>query len=158
MALYYELPIYKDTYQLVMQVFRLTRNFSREYKYTIGQDIKKDSMEMVRHIFKANSTKDKGPHLQNMYDTLEVVDSPPVAMPVNHVCAVLCKLQYRNIVYVLRTNSGYFVPSNNYWSSTDNSTNPTTNVAIWNFNGSGNTNNNNKTNSNSNIYTRCVRT
>ncbi|GHT00159.1 hypothetical protein FACS189421_11860 [Bacteroidia bacterium] len=73
MALYYELPIYKDTYQLVMQVFRLTRNFSREYKYTIGQDIKKDSMEMVRHIFKANSTNDKGPHLQNMYDTLEVV-------------------------------------------------------------------------------------
>lgn len=79
-------------------------------------------------------------------------------MPVNHVCAMLCKLQYRSIVHVLRINSGYFVPSNNYWSSTDNSTNPTTNAAIWNFNGSGNTNNNNKTNSNTNIYTRCVRT
>jgi hypothetical protein len=52
MALYFELPIYKDTYQLVILLFRITRNFSREYKYTIGQNIKQDSMEMVRYIFK----------------------------------------------------------------------------------------------------------
>jgi hypothetical protein len=73
MALYFELPIYKDTYQLLLALFRITRNFSREYKYTIGQDLKRDSMEMVRCIFRANSTHDKAVHLQQLYDTLEIV-------------------------------------------------------------------------------------
>jgi hypothetical protein len=73
MALYFELPIYKDTYQLLLVIFRITRNFSREYKYTIGQDLKQDSMEMVRCIFRANSTHEKAVHLQQLYDTLEIV-------------------------------------------------------------------------------------
>lgn len=72
MALYYDLPIYKDAYQLLLQVFQLTRHFSREYKYTIGQDMKKDAMELVRCIFKANRTKEKLNHLQDMHEVLEL--------------------------------------------------------------------------------------
>jgi hypothetical protein len=47
MALYYELPIYKDCYALLLGLFRLTRNFDREFKYTIGQDMKQQTMQLV---------------------------------------------------------------------------------------------------------------
>ena len=47
MALYYELSIYKDTYQLTMAVYAVTKEFLREYKYSLGQDMKRDAMELV---------------------------------------------------------------------------------------------------------------
>ncbi len=35
-------------------LFRYTKEFPREYKYTLGQDIKHDSIEMVMSIYRAN--------------------------------------------------------------------------------------------------------
>lgn len=43
MALYYNLPVYKDTYQLIMLIYEVTRQFPREYKYSLGQDMKRDA-------------------------------------------------------------------------------------------------------------------
>lgn len=73
MALYYELPIYQESYQLVLTLFRLTRHFNREYKYTIGQNMKNTAMEMVQHIFKANSSRDKSDELAALADCLEIL-------------------------------------------------------------------------------------
>ena len=52
MALYYRLPVYQDTYKLVLKLFEVTRDFPREYKYTPGQDIKRDGIELVRSIYR----------------------------------------------------------------------------------------------------------
>ena len=46
MAFYTELPVYKDSYQLVLKVFEETRNFPREYKHTLGQDMKRDALHL----------------------------------------------------------------------------------------------------------------
>ncbi len=43
MALYYELPVYRDTYKLTLKVFECTKEFPREYKYSLGQDMKRDA-------------------------------------------------------------------------------------------------------------------
>ena len=40
MALYSELPVYWDVYKLHLMIFDCTKDFSKEYKYTLGQDIK----------------------------------------------------------------------------------------------------------------------
>ena len=42
MALYTTLPVYHDCYNLTLMLFRYTKEFPREYKYTLGQDIKHD--------------------------------------------------------------------------------------------------------------------
>lgn len=73
MALYYSLPVYRDTYRLILLLFRLTREFPREYKYTIGQDIKHDTMQLVRHIYRANQRGERKEHLQNFTDDFELV-------------------------------------------------------------------------------------
>ena len=49
MALYYELPVYKDTYQLILEVYAVTKDFPRAYKYSLGQDMKRDAMELVEN-------------------------------------------------------------------------------------------------------------
>ena len=35
-ALNYDLPVYQDVYRLILKLFEITREFSREYKYTLG--------------------------------------------------------------------------------------------------------------------------
>ena len=39
MALHTELPVYRDTYKLVLEIFISTKNFPKEYKYSLGRDI-----------------------------------------------------------------------------------------------------------------------
>gem|GEM_PF-2159764 len=48
MALYYDLPVYRETYQLILKIFECTRDFPKEYKYTLGQDMRRDALQLVR--------------------------------------------------------------------------------------------------------------
>lgn len=73
MALYYNLPIYRDIYNLILKIFEATRDFPREYKYTLGQDMKRDGMELMRLVYKANKYKDKREFLENLLDNLEII-------------------------------------------------------------------------------------
>jgi hypothetical protein len=42
MALYYDLPVYRDTYKLILKIFEYTKDFPKDYKFTLGQDMKRD--------------------------------------------------------------------------------------------------------------------
>ena len=64
MALYYDLPVFKDVYKLILLIFEYTKDFSKEYKYTLGQDLKKDSMVLMRSIYRANKAQNKQAYLE----------------------------------------------------------------------------------------------
>lgn len=51
MSQYTELTVYRDVYALVLMLFQYTKEFPREYKYSLGQDIKRDSIQLVRSIY-----------------------------------------------------------------------------------------------------------
>lgn len=57
MALYTNLPVYKSAYSLLMEIYKRTKTFVREYKYTIGEQLKKHTLEMIINIYKANKSK-----------------------------------------------------------------------------------------------------
>jgi hypothetical protein len=59
MALYYDLPVFKDVYTLILKIFEYTKDFPHEYKHSLGQDMKRDSIQLVRSIYRANKAKDK---------------------------------------------------------------------------------------------------
>jgi hypothetical protein len=63
MGLYDNLPIYKTSYDLLIKIFQIVRNFSKEYKYTLGEKLKNETIELIILIFKANSHHDKKPYL-----------------------------------------------------------------------------------------------
>ena len=73
MALYYDLPIYKDVYSLILLLYQYSGNFPREYKYTIGQDIKRDALVLVRGVYRVNKAKEKHTHFDQLQDDFELI-------------------------------------------------------------------------------------
>jgi hypothetical protein len=59
MAQYDELPVSQATYDLLLEIFRFTKDFSKEYKYTVGESLKKETIELITLIYRANSRVDK---------------------------------------------------------------------------------------------------
>jgi hypothetical protein len=55
MATYDNLPIYKASYELLVEIFKFTQNFSREFKYTLGERLKNETIDMITHIYRANT-------------------------------------------------------------------------------------------------------
>lgn len=44
MAVYDNLPVFKDTYDLLLLFIRQGTHLQREFRYTIGQELKKELM------------------------------------------------------------------------------------------------------------------
>ena len=73
MALYYDLKVFKDVYQLILKIFEYTKDFSREYKYTLCQDMKRDAIVLIRSIYRANKAKSKTEYLETFLDDFEIL-------------------------------------------------------------------------------------
>ncbi|HAT9434080.1 TPA: four helix bundle protein [Legionella pneumophila subsp. pneumophila] len=71
MSLYTDLPVFHDAWQLALRVFEYTKEFGREYKYTLGQEMKRDVLHLVRHLYRANKAEDKRMHLEAFLDDYE---------------------------------------------------------------------------------------
>jgi len=73
MSHYADLPVYKASYDLFLEIFRFTKNFKKEYKYTVGERLKKEMIELVTLLYRANSRKDKYVILQEARERIEVI-------------------------------------------------------------------------------------
>ena len=73
MAQYDELPVYKATYDLLLEMFRFTKDFHKEFKYTVGESLKKETIELITLIYRANSRVDKQVTLQTAREHIEVI-------------------------------------------------------------------------------------
>ncbi|MDD3888225.1 MAG: four helix bundle protein [Patescibacteria group bacterium] len=73
MALYYTLPIYKASYKLVYLLFVISSSFAREYKYTVGQELKNEGLCIVKNIYRANKATDKTIHIGKACENLEII-------------------------------------------------------------------------------------
>jgi hypothetical protein len=68
------LPIYKTGYDLLQLVTQLIKNFSRDYRPTLGQRLHAECVNLVVLVYRANAAADKGPHIAAMLDSLQVVE------------------------------------------------------------------------------------
>ena len=73
MAQYSELPVYKATYDLLRAILQFTKDFNKEYKYTVGESLKKDTIKLITLIYRANSRSDKSETLQTVREHIEVI-------------------------------------------------------------------------------------
>ena len=73
MAKYDTLPIYKATYDFLLRVMHAVSHYPREYKYTLGEQIQKECINLVILIYKVNSTKDKVELLKEMQEKIQLV-------------------------------------------------------------------------------------
>ncbi|MEA2113026.1 MAG: four helix bundle protein [Patescibacteria group bacterium] len=54
MSIYSNLPVYRTSYELLLNLFKFSNNFSRDYKYTLGESIKKEVVELLSNIYFSN--------------------------------------------------------------------------------------------------------
>lgn len=73
MATYNHLPVYKVSYDLLVELFHFVKGFTREYKFTLGESMKKEVMEMITNIYRANSARNKGPLIQAARENVETI-------------------------------------------------------------------------------------
>ena len=53
MALHTALPVYRDTYKLVLEIFVSTKNFLKEYKYSLGSGMERELLVLMRCVYRA---------------------------------------------------------------------------------------------------------
>jgi hypothetical protein len=75
MATYDNLPVYKQTYDLLLQLFKVCQNMERDYKFTLGENIKKEIIALIINVYRANcrENKEKILLLQSGRENVEVV-------------------------------------------------------------------------------------
>lgn len=74
MVLYSQLPIYRDSYQLLLEIYQITNKFARDFKYTLGQDMKRDVLDLFRDLYGANmSIENRREHLNKFLASFELL-------------------------------------------------------------------------------------
>ena len=91
MAQYQHLPIYKQTYDILLRTMVVTKEFLREYKYTLGQKIKDELIELVVIIYRANSAADKGRHIESIVERVQAIQ---LMMRLSHDMKILSRRHY----------------------------------------------------------------
>lgn len=72
--MYNQLPIYRDSYLLLTEIFQITGRFPRDFKYTLGQDMKRDCLSLFRDLYGANvSPENRRKHLDNFLTSFELL-------------------------------------------------------------------------------------
>jgi len=59
MARYEHIRIFQCAYNLTLEIYKTTKNFSKEYKYTLGEKLKNCVHELLDLIMKTNSLSDQ---------------------------------------------------------------------------------------------------
>ena len=68
---YENLPIYKSAMDLAVYIEQIVKSFDKYYKYTIGEDLRNYSKELLFLIHRANSRVEKSEHLLLLRDKCE---------------------------------------------------------------------------------------
>jgi hypothetical protein len=71
--MYNELPVFKAAYDLILGVFLSSRTIKREYRYTLGEKLKQEIIELMMCVYRANLTVDKIPHILSAREHIEVI-------------------------------------------------------------------------------------
>lgn len=74
MALHIDLPIYKLAYDLLDLATDLTRNMPRDFKASLGGQIRVECVALMVAIGRANVANNKTPHLDQLIESLQVVE------------------------------------------------------------------------------------
>lgn len=59
MARYEHIAIFQSVYVLTLEIYKTTKNFSKEYKYTIGERLKNLAHDLLDLVIKTNNMQGK---------------------------------------------------------------------------------------------------
>ena len=85
MAIYTNLPIYKSSYTLMLDISRMLPDMPRDCRYSFGQELRQKIMEIIILIYRANRTRQKVDIILRMREKL---------LEVQVYLRLMCDLRY----------------------------------------------------------------
>jgi multisubunit Na+/H+ antiporter MnhE subunit len=73
LATYDNLPVYKGSHDLLLLLFRSSKNMNRDYRHTLGETIKEELVALITNIYRSNCRVEKKLLLSNARENPEVV-------------------------------------------------------------------------------------
>jgi len=73
MVLYSHLPVYKTAYDLLLLIFRVVKNFPKEYKHTLGERLKSSVLDLILGIYEINTATHKHDYFLKVRKDLELI-------------------------------------------------------------------------------------
>ena len=98
MAHYKHLKVYKASYDLLMRIMQVTKTFQREYKYTIGEKLQNEVIELIICIYKANNAQDKNEYIRSILEHVQLVE---LFLRMSHDLKILSMEHYSQLVEML---------------------------------------------------------
>lgn len=73
MALHNQLPVYKASYDFIIHIFEQVKHFNRDFKYTIGEKLQNETVDLITCIYRANGSFNKSAILEKALTHTEVL-------------------------------------------------------------------------------------
>ena len=74
MAHYEHLPLFKSSYDVLIELYDRKKDFPKEHKYTLWEKLKNYSLEIVVNIYEINSLRDNTVRLRGIIKTISLVE------------------------------------------------------------------------------------
>lgn len=68
------MPIYKEAYELLKLATNITKNMPKDFKASVGGEIRALCVQSVLLIARANAAQDKAPHLATLLEQIHAVE------------------------------------------------------------------------------------
>lgn len=70
---YDNLPVYKAIYDLTLQVYKQSQHMKRDFRYTLGEKIKTEMVELLTAVSSANESAEKGAYIDEARRLIQVI-------------------------------------------------------------------------------------
>lgn len=70
MAVYDNLPVFKLSYDVLLTVLKMSMNFQRNYRYTVGEALQREILALCLSIYRANVASERVPHIEEAREKL----------------------------------------------------------------------------------------
>ena len=70
---HFTIHCYKACYDFSLRLMHAVSHFPKEYKYSLGEKLTNQSLDLVIHIYKVNSTRDKAALLREMEEKIQLI-------------------------------------------------------------------------------------
>jgi len=74
MTIHTQLPIYKVAYDLLDAISDLTAQFPRNFRASMGEQIRVECVHIMTLVARANIAREKAPHLEALLESLHVTE------------------------------------------------------------------------------------
>lgn len=111
MAIYDNLPVFKEIYDLLLQFIRLSNGLQRDFRYTIGERLRSVMMDLCIDIYRANADREK---LTFIATAREKVVAIKIQIRVLHDTRQISTKQYAQLIDHIESISKQLASWNKY--------------------------------------------